>query len=219
MCRTTDSILCSLLQWSLASRWSIAKKGPGTSLRHASKCYRSTWGGFWTNSHYTPLRWLISWTCNARVFVILTCIIAQLTSFYLVFSLQLSHGYYIIYHHSVSCAYTGIYCLIIWLGMGGLAWRVWSIYQFVLDSTDLESPSPSVLSASFSLLLWLLPAWNIRQNWSRNQRAWKVKVDAMDGGRLMKCVHSDHEEVIGRMPRGRPRKRWTDNSNYEPSAC
>ena len=43
------------------------------------------------------------------------------------------------------------------------------------------------------------------------QRAWKVKVDGMDEGRLVKRVYS--EKVIGRRPRGRPRKRWTDNFN------
>ena len=36
------------------------------------------------------------------------------------------------------------------------------------------------------------------------QRAWKVKVDDMEGGRLVKQVYS--EEVIARRPRGRPRK-------------
>lgn len=136
VCRTTDSILCSQLQWSLASRWSIVKKGPGTSLWHASRRYRSTWGGFWTNSHYTPQRWLIGWTCSACVFVILTFINAQLTSFYLLFSLQLSHGYsyYIVYHHSVSCTYAGIYCLIMTQNGDGLARhaRVWSICTAIL---------------------------------------------------------------------------------------
>ena len=43
------------------------------------------------------------------------------------------------------------------------------------------------------------------------QRAWKGKVNGMNGGRLVKRVYS--EEVIGRWPRGRPRKRWTDNVN------
>ena len=43
------------------------------------------------------------------------------------------------------------------------------------------------------------------------QRAWKGKIDGMEGGRLVKCVYS--EKVIGRRPRGRPRKRWTDNFN------
>ena len=33
---------------------------------------------------------------------------------------------------------------------------------------------------------------------------------------VVKRVYS--EEVIGRMPRGRPRKRWTDNFSYEPNA-
>ena len=41
------------------------------------------------------------------------------------------------------------------------------------------------------------------------QRAWKVTVDGMDGRRLVKRVYS--EEVIGRRPRGRPRKCWMDN--------
>ena len=41
------------------------------------------------------------------------------------------------------------------------------------------------------------------------QRACKEKVDGMEGERLVKRVYS--EEVIGKRPRGRPRKRWTDN--------
>ena len=36
------------------------------------------------------------------------------------------------------------------------------------------------------------------------QRAWKEKVDGMEGVRLVKHVYS--KEVTGRRPRGRPRK-------------
>ena len=36
------------------------------------------------------------------------------------------------------------------------------------------------------------------------KRAWKVKVDGMDGGRLVNCVYS--EELIGRRPRERSRE-------------
>ena len=39
------------------------------------------------------------------------------------------------------------------------------------------------------------------------QRRWKVKVEEMDGDRLQ--VYE--EEMMGKRPRGRPRKRWTDN--------
>ena len=44
------------------------------------------------------------------------------------------------------------------------------------------------------------------------ERAWKVTVEEIKGERLVKQVYS--EEVTGRRPRGRPRKRWTDNFNY-----
>ena len=46
----------------------------------------------------------------------------------------------------------------------------------------------------------------------KEQRAWKVKVEEMEGERLVKRVYS--EEVVGRRPREDPRKRWTDNFNY-----
>ena len=45
----------------------------------------------------------------------------------------------------------------------------------------------------------------------KRQRAWKQKVDDVEEVRLVKRVYS--EEVTGRRPRGRPRKRWTDNFN------
>ena len=41
------------------------------------------------------------------------------------------------------------------------------------------------------------------------QRRWKVKVEEMDGDRLVKQVYE--EEMTGKRLRGRPRKRWTDN--------
>ena len=41
------------------------------------------------------------------------------------------------------------------------------------------------------------------------QRRWKVKVEEMDGDRLVKQVYE--EEMTGKRPRGRPTKRWTDN--------
>ena len=47
------------------------------------------------------------------------------------------------------------------------------------------------------------------------QRVWKVNVDSMDWGRLLKCVGS--EEVIGRRRRGIPRKCSTDDFNYDPN--
>ena len=39
------------------------------------------------------------------------------------------------------------------------------------------------------------------------QRGWKVKMEEMNGNRLVKQVH----EVTGGRPRGRPRKQWRDN--------
>ena len=41
------------------------------------------------------------------------------------------------------------------------------------------------------------------------QRRWKVKMEEMNGDRLVKRVFE--EEVTGGRPRGRPRKRWNDN--------
>ena len=43
----------------------------------------------------------------------------------------------------------------------------------------------------------------------KKKRVWKEKADGMEGARLVVCVYS--EEVTGRRPRGRPRKRWRDN--------
>ena len=45
----------------------------------------------------------------------------------------------------------------------------------------------------------------------KKQRAWKEKQDGMEGKRLVMRVYS--EEVTGRRPRGRPRRRWMDNFN------
>ena len=45
----------------------------------------------------------------------------------------------------------------------------------------------------------------------KKQRAWKEKLDGMEGERLVRHVYS--EEVTGRRPRGRPRKRWMDHFN------
>lgn len=43
----------------------------------------------------------------------------------------------------------------------------------------------------------------------KKQWRWKVKMEEMNGDRLVKQVYE--EEVTGRRPRGRPRKRWSDN--------
>ena len=43
----------------------------------------------------------------------------------------------------------------------------------------------------------------------RKQHMWLEKLNAMDNDRLVKRVFED--EVEGKRPRGRPRKRWTDN--------
>ena len=41
------------------------------------------------------------------------------------------------------------------------------------------------------------------------QMRWKEKLERMDGSRLVKQVYEG--DVVGRRPRGRPRKRWDDN--------
>ena len=52
----------------------------------------------------------------------------------------------------------------------------------------------------------------------RKQRAWKEKLEQLEDGRLVKKVYT--EEIAGKRPRGRPRKKWIDsfwlytNSNY-----
>ena len=46
----------------------------------------------------------------------------------------------------------------------------------------------------------------------KKQREWKEKLDGMKGERLVRHVYS--EELTGRRPRGRPRKRWMDNLIY-----
>ena len=43
--------------------------------------------------------------------------------------------------------------------------------------------------------------WKIAR---KKQRAWKMKIEELEGERLVKRVYS--EEVIGRRRRGRPRK-------------
>ena len=45
----------------------------------------------------------------------------------------------------------------------------------------------------------------------KKQRAWKEKLDGMEGERLVRRVYN--EEVTGRRPRGRPRKCWMNNFN------
>ena len=42
--------------------------------------------------------------------------------------------------------------------------------------------------------------------------AWKEKLEEMDGDRPVKQVHEG--DVAGRIPRGRPRKRWADNFRH-----
>jgi len=43
------------------------------------------------------------------------------------------------------------------------------------------------------------------------QMRWKEKLERMDGSRLVKQVYEG--DVVGRRPRGRPRKRWDVPSN------
>ena len=45
----------------------------------------------------------------------------------------------------------------------------------------------------------------------KKQRALKEKLDGMEGERLVRRVYN--EEVTGRRPRARLRKRWMDNFN------
>ena len=49
------------------------------------------------------------------------------------------------------------------------------------------------------------------------QRRWKVRMEEMNGDRLVKRVF---EEVTGGRPRGLPRKRWNDNfTQYTVFVC
>ena len=41
------------------------------------------------------------------------------------------------------------------------------------------------------------------------QQRWKRRLEEMDDRRITKRVYDD--EIAGRQPRGRPRKRWTNN--------
>ena len=43
----------------------------------------------------------------------------------------------------------------------------------------------------------------------RKQRAWKEKLEQMEDNRLVKKVYT--EEIAGKRPRGRPRKKWIDS--------
>ena len=42
----------------------------------------------------------------------------------------------------------------------------------------------------------------------RKQRAWKEKLEKMEDDRLVKVYT---EEIVGKRPRGRPRKKWIDS--------
>ena len=41
------------------------------------------------------------------------------------------------------------------------------------------------------------------------QLIWKEKLEGMDGSRLVKQVYEG--DIVERRPRGRPKKRWSDN--------
>ena len=43
----------------------------------------------------------------------------------------------------------------------------------------------------------------------KKQRRWKVRMEKMNGEQLVKQVYEG--EVIGRRPKGRPGKQWSDN--------
>ena len=43
----------------------------------------------------------------------------------------------------------------------------------------------------------------------RRQQRWKQRLEEMDDSRITKRVYDG--EIAGRQPRGRPRKRWTNN--------
>ena len=43
----------------------------------------------------------------------------------------------------------------------------------------------------------------------KKQRTWKEKLEKMEDDRLVRKVYT--EEIVGKRPRGRPRKKWIDN--------
>ena len=43
----------------------------------------------------------------------------------------------------------------------------------------------------------------------RKQRTWKENLEKMEDDRLVKKVYT--EEIVGKRPRGKPRKKWIDN--------
>ena len=49
----------------------------------------------------------------------------------------------------------------------------------------------------------------VMDNVKKRQRRWKVRIEEMNGDQLVKQVYEG--ELTGRRPRGRPRRRWSDN--------
>ena len=50
---------------------------------------------------------------------------------------------------------------------------------------------------------------DVMEKVKRKQRTWKEELEKMEDDRLMKKVYT--EEIVGKRPRGRPRKKWIDN--------
>ena len=50
---------------------------------------------------------------------------------------------------------------------------------------------------------------DVMEKVKRKQRTWKEKLEKMEDDRLVKKVYT--EEIVGKRPMGRPRKKWIDN--------
>ena len=50
---------------------------------------------------------------------------------------------------------------------------------------------------------------DVMEKVKRKQRTWKENLEKMEDDRLVKKVYT--EEIVGKRPRGRPRKKWIDN--------
>ena len=50
---------------------------------------------------------------------------------------------------------------------------------------------------------------DVMEKVKRKQRTWKEKLEKMEDDRLVKKVYT--EEIVGKRPRGRRRKKWIDN--------
>ena len=50
---------------------------------------------------------------------------------------------------------------------------------------------------------------DVMEKVKRKQRTWKENLEKMEDDRLVKKVYT--KEIVGKRPRGRPRKKWIDN--------